>query len=510
MTSLGPCDTLGLSVEVHNTGGRDGDEVVQLYTRQPEATVPVPNIRLVAFERVTIPAGKTAEVELTVAPDSHAAVLDNGFADVYNGRDAVVVEKGRLELFVGGRQPPKASSIGDQGWISVQVSSTATVASCSMDSSTRLKHDDVGHSVATEQRSYTVTAERTNFAQPVIATHLHMPNSSTGSHTVEGQLTFAAPLFGEGMLLQRGAGTRVWGTGATPGATVTVSLAAPGAAAAAANASTTAQAGGNWSVTLPAIAAAHSATLSATDSSTAHGSTVQLTVAVGDLILCGGQSNMGFGMCGSQSANQTPQQALDALPAGLRVFYWYGSGPGGGAGKKCKTSSGATSVTPAKTWFMANASTAGGFSAVCLLTVQRLHEASNGTVPVGAVESCVSGTSVQRWQPPGTDLHDSYNCTYRGHNVCGDLWTSGIAPLLPLTVSAVLWDQGEADAKRNNASWYRSHFPAMITGWRAGLKLPNVPFIYVGAQRMLSIYDVEQVVPAGFGPVLSIYLLTNC
>ena len=67
MTSLGPCDTLGLSVEVHNTGGRDGDEVVQLYTRQPEATVPVPNIRLVAFERVTIPAGKTAEVELTVA-----------------------------------------------------------------------------------------------------------------------------------------------------------------------------------------------------------------------------------------------------------------------------------------------------------------------------------------------------------------------------------------------------------------------------------------------------------
>eukprot|EP01048_Picozoa_sp_COSAG05_P010545 COSAG05_NODE_934_length_6536_cov_9.161100_6_plen_692_part_00 len=190
VTSLGPCDTLGLSVEVHNTGGRDGDEVVQLYSRQPEATVPVPNIRLVAFERVTIPAGTTAEVELTVAPDSHAAILDNGFADVYNGRDAVVVEKGRLELFVGGRQPPKASSIGDQGWISVQVSSTATVASCSMDSSTRLKHDDVGHSVATEQRSYTVTAERTNFAQPVIATHLHMPNSSTGSHTASSEFFF--------------------------------------------------------------------------------------------------------------------------------------------------------------------------------------------------------------------------------------------------------------------------------------------------------------------------------
>ena len=86
----------------------------------------------------------------------------------------------------------------------------------------------------------------------------------------------------------------------------------------------------------------------------------------------------------------------------------------------------------------------------------RLLQARNGSVPIGAVESCVSGTSVQRWQPPGTDPHDSYNCTYRGHNVCGDLWTNNIEPLLPLTVSAVLWDQGEADAKRNNASWYRS------------------------------------------------------
>lgn len=165
---------------------------------------------------------------------------------------------------------------------------------------------------------------------------------------------------------------------------------------------------------------------------------VQLTVVV----LCTPQ--MGFGMCGSQSATQTPQQALDALPDGLRVFYWYGSGPAGGAGKRCQTSSGVASVTPSKRWFVANASTAGGFSAVCLLTVQRLHEANHGRVPVGAVESCVSGTSVQRWQPPGTDQHDFYNCTYRGHNVCGDLWQTGIEPLLPLVVSAVLWDQVRA------------------------------------------------------------------
>eukprot|EP01050_Picozoa_sp_SAG11_P016702 SAG11_NODE_2312_length_3537_cov_11.743455_2_plen_447_part_00 len=275
----------------------------------------------------------------------------------------------------------------------------------------------------------------------VLCAALYAPTAAAGG------LSFAAPLFGEGMILQRGDGTRVWGTGAAPGSTVTISLSPAGGDIV--HSSATALSGGNWSVEMPRIGAAASASLSVTDGT----DTAQLSdVAVGDIMLCSGQSNMGLGMCSSQSKTQTPQQALDALPAGLRVFLWYGSGPGGGSGKRCKTSSGVYSVTPSKSWFTANATTAGGFSAVCLLTVQRLHEANNGTVPVGAVESCVSGTSVQRWMPPGTDTNDPLNCSYRGHNVCGDLWTGNIEPLLPISVSAVLWDQGEADAKRDNAS----------------------------------------------------------
>ena len=41
-----------------NTGAVDSDEVVQLYIKQPEATVPVPQVRLAAFSRVYIPAGQ--------------------------------------------------------------------------------------------------------------------------------------------------------------------------------------------------------------------------------------------------------------------------------------------------------------------------------------------------------------------------------------------------------------------------------------------------------------------
>ena len=61
----------------------------------------------------------------------------------------------------------------------------------------------------------------------------------------------------------------------------------------------------------------------------------------------------------------------------------------------------------------------------------------------------------------------------------GDLWRSNMVPLLPVTVAAILWDQGEADAKRTNASWYRAAWPAMIRGWREGLRQPTVPFVYV-------------------------------
>ena len=44
---------------------------------------------------------------------------------------------------------------------------------------------------------------------------------------------------------------------------------------------------------------------------------------------------------------------------------------------------------------------------------------------------------------------------------------------------AAIWDQGEADAKRTNTTWYSTEFPKMITGWRAAFKTPKLPFVYV-------------------------------
>ena len=46
-------------------------------------------------------------------------------------------------------------------------------------------------------------------------------------------------------------------------------------------------------------------------------------------------------------------------------------------------------------------------------------------------------------------------------------------PLVPLVFKAVLWDQGEADAKRTNSSWYSHEFPAMIR-----VRVPLCTYLY--------------------------------
>ena len=40
-----PCDNVTVSITVENTGGMDGDEVVQVYIKHVNASVPVPQVR---------------------------------------------------------------------------------------------------------------------------------------------------------------------------------------------------------------------------------------------------------------------------------------------------------------------------------------------------------------------------------------------------------------------------------------------------------------------------------
>jgi beta-glucosidase len=66
-STIGISETVKVSVDVTNTGTRAGDEVVQLYVHDDEASVTRPVIELKRFQRVTLAAGekKTVSFELT-------------------------------------------------------------------------------------------------------------------------------------------------------------------------------------------------------------------------------------------------------------------------------------------------------------------------------------------------------------------------------------------------------------------------------------------------------------
>jgi beta-glucosidase len=88
-----PTGKTTVSVDVKNTGQRDGDEVVQLYIRDEisSATRPVKELR--GFQRVSLKAGETRRVSFDVGPE-HLS---------YHGADMRrVVEPGRFQLLVGG------------------------------------------------------------------------------------------------------------------------------------------------------------------------------------------------------------------------------------------------------------------------------------------------------------------------------------------------------------------------------------------------------------------------
>lgn len=85
-----------ISVEVTNIGKRDGEEVVQVYVTDNEASVPVPLRSLVGFKRITIKAGETKKVEFTVKAEDFS-LIDKNYQRV--------VEPGQFTIYVGGRQP---------------------------------------------------------------------------------------------------------------------------------------------------------------------------------------------------------------------------------------------------------------------------------------------------------------------------------------------------------------------------------------------------------------------
>lgn len=85
--------TVNVTLDIENTGRFSSDEVVQVYAAFPVSKVERPAKALKGFLRVHIPAGQTKTVTIPVKAQ------DLKYWDV--GKDAFVLEKGKVELMVG-------------------------------------------------------------------------------------------------------------------------------------------------------------------------------------------------------------------------------------------------------------------------------------------------------------------------------------------------------------------------------------------------------------------------
>jgi len=94
--TINPGESLKISVDVQNKGNLDGNEIVQLYIKDMEASVPVPVLSLQGYRSVHLKAGEKKTVEFILKPEQMAVITD----DLKS-----IVEPGVFEVSLGGCQP---------------------------------------------------------------------------------------------------------------------------------------------------------------------------------------------------------------------------------------------------------------------------------------------------------------------------------------------------------------------------------------------------------------------
>lgn len=185
-------------------------------------------------------------------------------------------------------------------------------------------------------------------------------------------LPFVSPLFGDHMVLQRGKPNPVWGW-ARPGEAVRVKVGDSVA-------KTVAGADGRWSVAIQPPAPGGPYTLEIEGARRVEFG----DVLVGDVWLCGGQSNMAMGL--SQARDGAAE--LQAARPQIRLYH-----------VKSRAAY-APALVPEGSWQTCSPQTIGqggwgGFSAVGYFFGRRLQQELG--VPVGLVQASVGGTPAESW-----------------------------------------------------------------------------------------------------------------
>lgn len=300
-----------------------------------------------------------------------------------------------------------------------------------------------------------------------------------------------AMIFNDNMVLQRDCKVPVWGT-AEPGEEVKVSFAGQSLTA-------KADAKGAWMVTLaPMKACAEGRPLTIASQSFSN-------VAVGEVWLCSGQSNMSMrmwtnpyvGMHGNREINGYLDCMIVDEPEirGVQVpNVW---------------SVGEKELDKRLEWEAFAPNRQQMFSAIAFHYAMILHEALK--VPVGVIVSAWGGTNIETWispdgyrsvkglegfadktilakdpnaEQPKTDAQDAKKPTATAkkrkmelHKQPRALWNAMIHPLVPYAFRGAIWYQGESN--RGQGYKYKDYLHALHNGWSKAFDNPDMPFYVV-------------------------------
>ncbi len=265
------------------------------------------------------------------------------------------------------------------------------------------------------------------------------------------------PLFTDNMVLQRDAEIPVWGK-AEPGEKVTVTLSGVAVTA-------EADKDGKWIAKLPATKAAASAVFTIEGKNKIEFK----NVAVGDVWICSGQSNMEMT---NKSSYDLDRVSAGAKNANLRLFT---------VNKKTSTKplTDADDLKHFSKWSESGPESIAQFSAVAYHFGQNLQNSLK--IPIGLIHTSWGGTPAEAWTSVEALQADEQLKHYAvknqqaaeqfekdkkavGPNTPGSLYNAMLHPLLPFGIKGAIWYQGESNAGR--AYEYRTLFPAMIQDWR--------------------------------------------
>lgn len=265
---------------------------------------------------------------------------------------------------------------------------------------------------------------------------------------------YAMPtVYSDGMILQRNKPIKIGGTGIN-GKTITASINGSSASATVSD--------GRFEIILPEQSAVKSTELTIESD----GVTASYNTAIGEVILCNGQSNMAYYL--SQFSSLQPLSDKDYED--IHLFKQ----------DITKSSTPQTDI-PTGYWVSATQVEAIYFSAFGFGTGVKLYKALDEEIPIGLVSAAEGGTGIQQWiandvlaTDPDTSViktnSTDYNCM--------------VAPLTKsYTVGHVIWYQGEANTNMNQS--YEKALTKYIDSLRDDWDDENITFTII----QLPIYD---------------------